>query len=67
MNILGIGTAQFAAKYGLNNEKKISLSEIKKIIEYTDNQKSFGYLDTATAYGNSENIIGNVLKKKSFF
>lgn len=67
MNILGIGTAQFGIKYGLNSEKKISLSEIKKIIEYTDNQKSFGYLDTAPAYGNSESIIGNVLKKNHSF
>ena len=67
MNILGIGTAQFGLKYGLNNEKKISLSEIRKIIEYTVNQKAFGYLDTATAYGNSENIIGNVLKKNHSF
>ena len=67
MNILGIGTAQFGLKYGLNNEKKISLSEIRKIIEYTVNQKAFGYLDTATAYGNSESIIGNVLKKKHSF
>lgn len=67
MNILGIGTAQFGLKYGLNSEKKISLSEIKKIIEYTDNQKSFGYLDTAPAYGNSESIIGNVLKKNHSF
>lgn len=67
MNILGIGTAQFGIKYGLNSEKKISLSEIKKIIEYTDNQKSFEYLDTAPAYGNSESIIGNVLKKNHSF
>jgi aryl-alcohol dehydrogenase-like predicted oxidoreductase len=67
VNIIGIGSAQFGEVYGINHEKKIPLSDIKKIIEYANNRKGFGYLDTAAAYENSEKILGNILKKKHFF
>ena len=55
-----IGTAQFGLDYGIANSKgKMKTNEIKKIIKYarTNNIKN---IDTAHAYGDSEQRLGNV-------
>ena len=55
-----IGTAQFGLNYGIANSKgKMKTNEIKKIIKYarTNNIKN---IDTAHAYGDSEQRLGNV-------
>ena len=58
-----IGTAQFGMKYGIANKiGKIKSSEIFKILNYSKNN-GINYLDTANAYEESENEIGNYLKK----
>ena len=55
---LVIGSAQLGMKYGLFNNKKISRKEFKKIEKLVIKSK-INFIDTATSYGDSENIIGN--------
>jgi aryl-alcohol dehydrogenase-like predicted oxidoreductase len=54
---LVIGSAQLGLKYGLFKKKIDSreFTKIKKIIL----KSRISFIDTATAYGNSQNIIGN--------
>lgn len=55
---LSLGTAQFGFDYGITNSNgKVSDDEILKIINYCKKKKIFS-LDTASAYGASEKIIG---------
>ncbi len=63
---LVLGTVQFGCQYGINSAGKPSDEEIKKIL---DTCKSVGIdtLDTSAAYGNSEEILGNVLEGDSYF
>jgi aryl-alcohol dehydrogenase-like predicted oxidoreductase len=60
---LVIGSAQFGMNYGLFNNKKISGKEFKKIEKLVLRSK-INFIDTATSYSNSENIIGNSRLKK---
>ena len=53
-----IGSAQLGMNYGLFNDKKISQKEFKKIEKLVLNS-NINFIDTATSYGDSENIIGN--------
>ena len=63
-NKIVIGTANFSLDYGLaNNYKKISISEIKKILKKCEDE-NINFIDTAKGYGISEQIIGNQAKKK---
>ncbi len=63
-NKIVIGSANFSLDYGLaNNYKKISMSEIKKILKKCEDKK-INFIDTAKGYGESEQIIGNQAKKK---
>lgn len=56
---LGIGTVQFGIDYGISNkEGKTSLTEVKKILEYS-REIGVVYIDTAFAYGNAEEVLGN--------
>ena len=55
---LVIGSAQIGMIYGLFNDKKISKKEFKKI-EKLVTKSNINFIDTASKYGNSENIIGN--------
>ena len=55
---LALGTAQFGLNYGIANSKgQVSLEEVGKIFDLA---KNFGILtiDTASAYGDSEEVIG---------
>ena len=67
MNRIGIGSAQFGKKYGINSKKKIKPNEIKKIFNYLYFKNKKFYIDTSPSYGNAETLIGKNLKKKSKF
>jgi hypothetical protein len=65
MNEIGIGTAQFGLKYGINS-KKNSFTEIKKIITQAE-LSGIKLIDTSPVYGTAESILGNVLKSDHSF
>ena len=55
---LAIGTAQFGLDYGISNSAgKVKLPEIKKIIKLASDS-GIDTIDTAMAYGNSEELLG---------
>ena len=63
-----LGTAQFGLNYGISNKYgKLKFREVFKILSYCYDKK-INFLDTATAYGSSENEIGKFFKltKKKF-
>lgn len=62
---LVIGSAQLGMNYGLFHKKKISHKEFKKI-EKLILKSNINFIDTASSYGNSENIIGNSKLKKLY-
>jgi aryl-alcohol dehydrogenase-like predicted oxidoreductase len=54
---LGLGTATFGSKYGINNLEQVSLNEVKRILSCAqDNQ--IRALDTAQLYGKAEQNLG---------
>jgi aryl-alcohol dehydrogenase-like predicted oxidoreductase len=58
MNRLALGTVQFGQKYGINNQNgRVSLDEAKEIIAFS-RQLGLLTLDTAIAYGDSEQRLG---------
>ena len=60
---LALGTAQFGFDYGINNKKgKIAKKEVFQILAYAKTQ-GIDTLDTAFAYGTSEAVIGEYVKK----
>ena len=60
MNKLAIGTAQFGMDYGIESSPgKVSINEVKKILEYAKSI-NIDMLDTASAYGKSEKILGEL-------
>jgi len=55
---LGLGTVQFGLQYGISNEKgQTPAEEVVKILETAKSYK-IEVLDTASAYGSSEEILG---------
>lgn len=55
---LALGTAQFGLDYGIaNNNGQVAISEVKNILGYAK-EKGILTLDTASGYGNSEQILG---------
>ena len=58
---LVFGTAQLGMKYGItNNDGKPDVSEVKLMLK-TAIGNGVVYIDTARAYGNSEDVIGQAL------
>jgi aryl-alcohol dehydrogenase-like predicted oxidoreductase len=58
---IGLGTAQFGSHYGISNQVgRPSEREISSILE-RGLAAGVGFLDTATAYGEAESIIGRHL------
>lgn len=56
---IALGSAQFGMKYGVtNNSEEYSLADIKNIL-LTASNFNINTIDTAIAYGNSENILGH--------
>ena len=57
---ISLGTAQFGLDYGIANQKgKISFSNAEKIIEFALS-KNIKRIDTASAYGDSEKVLGRI-------
>ena len=62
-NKLILGTVQFGLNYGINNlGGKISPTEANRILHYA-HKNDISILDTASAYGNSEVVIGEFLSQ----
>ena len=58
-----LGTAQFGMKYGISNSTgQINFPEVFKILNYLK-KKKINYLDTASAYNQSEAKIGTYFQK----
>lgn len=63
---LGIGTAQFGLDYGISNFRgRCSEDQIRKVIESAQTC-GIKAIDTAAAYGCSEEILGRLLPENSF-
>ncbi len=64
---LELGTAQFGMKYGfINDNTRLSVNEIKEILTFAEKNEIL-VLDTSSAYGESEAVLGNVLEGKLNF
>jgi aryl-alcohol dehydrogenase-like predicted oxidoreductase len=62
---LALGTVQFGLDYGINNkEGKVSKGEVFRILEYAY-EKGINILDTAYDYGDSEKVLGEVIKENN--
>ena len=60
---IGLGTAQFGSHYGISNKKgKIENKESSQILRFAA-WRNVDMLDTATAYGDSEAMIGEFMCK----
>ncbi|MCL2185852.1 MAG: aldo/keto reductase [Treponema sp.] len=60
---LCLGTAQFGLDYGINNTRgKIPYQEVTEILNYA-HEKGITELDTASAYGESEKVLGDAIYK----
>lgn len=64
---IGLGTVQFGIDYGMANVGgKVSVSEVRKILDFAK-QQGVSILDTAFAYGDSEENLGNILTDDGCF
>ena len=63
INKIALGTAQFGLDYGISNKKgQIPENEVFEILNESI-RSGIDVLDTAYAYGNSEQVIGNFVKE----
>lgn len=61
MKRLGLGTVQFGLDYGISNPNgKTTLEEARQIIEQAT-RAGITVIDTASAYGDSEKVLGRIL------
>ena len=59
MSKIALGTVQFGTDYGINSTHgKVQLDEVERILNYAKSE-GIELLDTAPAYGNSEQILGD--------
>ena len=57
---LALGTAQFGLDYGISNlSGQTPLNDVKNILNLA-RSKDITFLDTASAYGDSEKILGDI-------
>ncbi len=64
---LGLGTVQFGMNYGISNVSGITPpDEARNILRIAEKSK-LKYLDTASLYGESEQVLGNILPHDSSF
>ena len=62
-----LGTAQFGLNYGINNsEGKPSIESVFSILDFAQ-KRGIKVLDTADAYGDAKEILGQYLKKSASF
>lgn len=64
---LVVGSVQFGLKYGIQDNFQVSYSEVTQILDYAASHK-ITTIDTAQAYGESEEVLGRYLRnsKNSF-
>jgi aryl-alcohol dehydrogenase-like predicted oxidoreductase len=66
MSVLALGTAQFGMDYGINNTRgRIRENEVAVILAYAADH-GIRLLDTAAAYGGSEDVLGTLLERAPF-
>lgn len=59
-----LGTVQFGLNYGINNKKgKPKIDEVHKMLDYAL-EKGIDIFDTANAYGDSEERLGEYIQKR---
>lgn len=64
---LGIGTAQFGMEYGAFNEYgQTAIEEVSSIVAEAE-KTGIKVIDTAPAYGNSEEVLGKCLRSRNHF
>lgn len=64
---LGLGTVQFGTDYGISNKQgRVSEAAVEQILSDAD-AAGITLLDTATAYGRSESVLGAVLPGRHAF
>ena len=57
---LALGTVQFGLDYGVtNHDGQVAIDEVKNILDYAKD-KGIDTLDTASGYGNSEQVLGEL-------
>lgn len=62
---LVLGTVQFGINYGINNTTgQVPLDEVCQILEIAF-EAGFSSLDTSSAYGESERVLGEALKRSN--
>ena len=62
MNKLALGTVQFGMNYGINNSMGVPEDkDVSSILDYA-HKNGINTLDTAIAYGNSEERLGKLSK-----
>ena len=61
---LCIGTVQFGMDYGIKGQKKPSLYDAIGMLDYAT-QNGITDIDTAFAYGEAEDVVGEFLKRKT--
>lgn len=60
LNKLALGTVQFGLDYGITNQTgQVSMEDVANILQIAKNN-SIDTLDTASGYGNSEQVLGEV-------
>ncbi len=63
---LALGTVQFGLNYGISNQQgQISKAQVKDILTHAK-QLGIKTLDSAAAYGNSEQVIGELTDEQDF-
>ena len=60
---ISLGAAQFGSKYGVTNKTKLSLDQIRKILNIAYKSKITN-IDSAYNYGNAEFNLGKIGMKK---
>lgn len=65
MSKLVLGTVQFGLQYGINSAGRPDVEMVKKILQTAANN-GINTLDTSSAYGNSEKILGESFGGNSF-
>jgi len=65
MSKIALGTVQFGLDYGIaNNQGRVQNEETEHILKYAQ-ENGISILDTAAAYGESEQTLGCILKSQS--
>ncbi len=64
---LGLGTVQFGLDYGVSNEKGQTPEYVVEKILIRAAEAGIQIIDTAHAYGNSEQILGSLIREEAGF